>query len=369
MEEGAINWDDRRSRMATMWAVTLLGSGGGNNTVPTPPPLPPTFPDLTYYPPQAVIMWTDGNGTHASDLPTFTATANAPSTTSVTIGAEAGTDLPISYINNLGSLPNATSLYIGGNNLTLFDSSGMTALTYIDCGGSHLIGLSLSANVALVEIHCDNNPEAGMLELPAPPSPLAILTCSNIGLGGTFDLTGYTFIQTLDCINNSISSLIVGDSTGMVNLNCSTNLLTALDVSVNTALQALVCSYNVLSDINLSQNSALTSADISYNQIDCNADFGTFGITSCTSLSTFICAVNLINNLDITNNSLLTYLDCSGNLLDSTGVDNIIIALAGFGLSGGSLNTSGQNPAASPTPASAAALSQLNSSGWSVLTD
>ena len=120
---------------------------------------------------------------------------------------------------------------------------------------------------------------------------IGIVTDINVSNREIRDLRGiehFTFLQTLDCSNNVLTSLDVSRNTALETLRCSDNELTSLDVSSCTALETLYCYDNQLTSLNLSRNTDLT-------------DLG--------------CYNNLLTSLDLSQNTDLRWLDCSDNHL------------------------------------------------------
>ena len=76
------------------------------------------------------------------------------------------------------------------------------------------------------------------------------------------NLTGLKYfknLSTLNCDNNSLTSIDVSSNPALEELNCAGNQLTALDVGSNQALQLLNCEGNHLTYLDLSSNSALSA--------------------------------------------------------------------------------------------------------------
>ncbi|MGL5732046.1 MAG: hypothetical protein ACRCX5_13120, partial [Bacteroidales bacterium] len=70
-------------------------------------------------------------------------------------------------------------------------------------------------------------------------------------------------LTSLDCKNNQLSSLEVGDLTGLIRLDCPDNQLTSLNLTNLTELLALYCENNQLSSLNI-------SLIINLNYLRCN---------------------------------------------------------------------------------------------------
>ena len=78
-----------------------------------------------------------------------------------------------------------------------------------------------------------------------------------------------------------------------------------------TELTTLNCYNNSLTSIDISYNTNLTSVDFSYNQLT------TLDVSNNTNLTTLLCGNNDLSTLDISYNTALTYLHCASNRLSS----------------------------------------------------
>ena len=141
-----------------------------------------------------------------------------------------------------------------------------------------------------------------------------------------------TALTTLDCSDNSLTSLYLSENTALTTLDCSQNSLTSLNVSSNTELQELICSYSGLTSINVSgcsklaklwcSDNSLTALDLSgctaVNSLDFNRNSLTsLDISDCTGLEYIYFEGNQLTSLDVSNNSLLKKLDCTDNRFTS----------------------------------------------------
>jgi hypothetical protein len=115
-------------------------------------------------------------------------------------------------------------------------------------------------------------------------------------------LNDLTWLTTLHCQVNSLTSIDVSTNVNLTSLQVNSNSLTALDVSANVDLITLFCNSN-----------SITSIDVSTN----------------VDLVTFRCHTNLLTSLDVSANVLLTHLPCHTNLLASLDV-SACIALQAF---------------------------------------
>lgn len=104
------------------------------------------------------------------------------------------------------------------------------------------------------------------------------------------DITGiaaFTSLDSLDCSNNTISSIDLSANTSLIYFRCSGNPpLNYLNIASNTNLKYLFCSFTGLTSINVSSNTMLEVFSIINSQ--------------CTTL-------------DIRSNSKLTFLHCNSS--------------------------------------------------------
>ena len=93
------------------------------------------------------------------------------------------------------------------------------------------------------------------------------MNVSNRSISSLLGLAYFTALTSLDCSDNTLSTLNVTNHPRLTNLNCSGNRLTSLIVTSNSKLTKLQCEYNQLSTLDLSKNTALTTVYCYYNNI------------------------------------------------------------------------------------------------------
>jgi hypothetical protein len=97
----------------------------------------------------------------------------------------------------------------------------------------------------------------------------------------------FSSLTTLNCSNNTISTLSVTANTVLQNLICNNNSLSSLNVSANTALIQLNCSNNNLNSLNVKNgnNTNFTLFDARQNtNLSCvNVDSETYSTTNWTN--------------------------------------------------------------------------------------
>ena len=141
---------------------------------------------------------------------------------------------------------------------------------------------------------------------------IGIVTGIDVSYQGIRDLRGiehFTFLQSLDCSSNQLTSLDVSGCTALTDLSCTYNDLTSLDLSRNTALTELDCSSNQLMSLDVSGCTALTDLSCTYN------DLTSLDVSKNTALTELECYNNQLTHLDVSGCTALWTLDCSNNAL------------------------------------------------------
>ena len=83
------------------------------------------------------------------------------------------------------------------------------------------------------------------------------LDCSGKGIKSLEGMEKLNRLQILDCSNNQLTNLDVGQSIYLLELDCSGNNMETLNVSNAIRLQELVCSNNQLTNLDVSGNTKL----------------------------------------------------------------------------------------------------------------
>lgn len=111
----------------------------------------------------------------------------------------------------------------------------------------------------------------------------------------------------------------------------------------------------------------------SVNQLNFNDGTATAisGLSSLNSqtLVTLLANGSLITTIDISGQQALTDVEFNQSALTVTAVNTILTTLDGYGLHNGTVDLSGQTPAAPPSGAGAASAANLSGKGWTVTTD
>ncbi|MBO4390240.1 MAG: hypothetical protein J5825_05235 [Lachnospiraceae bacterium] len=134
------------------------------------------------------------------------------------------------------------------------------------------------------------------------------------GLTG-FDGSVLPKLMKLDCRDNKLTELDLGENTALIELNCSGNPLESLDVSSLSGLRILNCSNIGIDSLDLSANSALKELYCSENRLR------SLDVSGLSDLQLLYCSNNGLDSLDLSHNPKLTYLDCSFNQLSALDTD------------------------------------------------
>lgn len=120
----------------------------------------------------------------------------------------------------------------------------------------------------------------------------------------------FTDLETLDCMDNQLTTLDVTKLTSLKFLVCNDNQLTALDVTGLTSLKNLFCSDNQLTTLDVTGLTSLTDLECNGNQLV------SLDVSTLKELQILWCHGNKMTALDITNNAYLGDLKC-GNQQDN----------------------------------------------------
>lgn len=120
----------------------------------------------------------------------------------------------------------------------------------------------------------------------------------------------FTDLETLDCMDNQLTTLDVTKLTSLKDLVCSDNQLTTLDVTGLTNLTTLICSGNQLTALDVTKLTNLTDLECNDNQLV------SLDVSTLEELKYLWCHGNKMTALDITHNADLWDLEC-GNQQDN----------------------------------------------------
>ena len=120
----------------------------------------------------------------------------------------------------------------------------------------------------------------------------------------------FTDLETLDCMDNQLTTLDVTKLTSLKVLVCNDNQLTTLDVTKLTNLTTLICAGNQLTALDVTKLTNLTDLECNDNQLV------SLNVSTLEELKILWCHGNKMTALDITNKAYLGDLKC-GNQQDN----------------------------------------------------
>lgn len=203
------------------------------------------------------------------------------------------------------------------NKKDISDLKGIEAfpnLTELDCGNNSIQKLDLRQNPMLITLKCNKN-QLTQLDLSKNPD-IDYLNCSENQLE-QLDVS-HLKLEYLDCSNNDLEQLDVKNSKWLRELNCSKNELTALDADVTHKpnLVRVECQNNKLTSLILGENQMLEKLNCANNQLP------QLNLNNMSALKELNCANNQLTVLDVSSSPNLTKLWLKNNHLTSLNLDN-----------------------------------------------
>lgn len=141
------------------------------------------------------------------------------------------------------------------------------------------------------------------------------LSCNNNRLT-VLNVTDSPLLKDLRCYSNSLTSLQMPELPALTYLDCKNNKLTSLDLKGFTALDRLLCQLNSITSLDVSGLTNLKSVDSYNNQLT------SLDASGCTALTRIYCQSNLLETLNTEGCAVLNWLDCESNELVSVDVSS-----------------------------------------------
>ena len=203
------------------------------------------------------------------------------------------------------------------NKKDISDLKGIEAfpnLTELDCGNNSIQKLDLRQNPMLITLKCNKN-QLTQLDLSKNPD-IDYLNCSENQLE-QLDVS-HLKLEYLYCSHNDLEQLDVKNSKWLRELECSKNELTVLDVDVTHKpnLVRVECQNNQLTSLILGENKMLRKLNCANNQLT------QLNLNNMISLTELNCANNQLTVLDVSDSPELTTLWLKNNHLTSLNLDN-----------------------------------------------
>lgn len=188
-------------------------------------------------------------------------------------------------------------------------------LTELKCGNNSIQKLDLRQNPKLKTLKCNKN-QLTQLDLRKNPD-IDYLNCSENQLK-QLDVSHLKDLVTLDCSHNDLEQLDVRNSKFLETLYCSSNRLTELDAEVThkSRLVSVECQNNQLTSLILGQNKLLKKLNCANNQLT------QLNLNNMNSLKELKCQNNQLTALDVSSSPNLTTLVLKNNHLTSLNLDN-----------------------------------------------
>ena len=211
---------------------------------------------------------------------------------------------------------NVTTIEI--NNKGVSDLKGIEAfpnLKELNCGNNSIQKLDLRQNPELEKLICNKN-QLTQLDLSKNPK-IYHLKCSENQLE-QLDVSNLKDLVTIDCSHNNLEQLDVKNSKFLVALNCSANRLTELDADVThkPSLERVECQNNQLTSLILGENKGLKKLNCAHNQLT------QLNLNNMISLTELKCQNNQLTALDVSSSPDLTTLVLKNNHLTSLNLDS-----------------------------------------------
>lgn len=154
---------------------------------------------------------------------------------------------------DLSKNPDIDYLYCSENQLEQLDVSHLQ-LKYLYCSHNDLEQLDVKNSKLLIELDCSKNNRLTALDLDVAHKPnLVRVECQNNQLTSLI-LGENKGLEKLNCANNQLTQLNLKNMISLKELRCQNNQLTALDVSSSPNLTTLVLKNNHLTSLNLDNN-------------------------------------------------------------------------------------------------------------------
>lgn len=188
-------------------------------------------------------------------------------------------------------------------------------LTELDCGNNSIQNLDLRQNPKLRKLICNNN-QLTQLDLSKNPD-IYYLNCSENQLE-QLDVSNLKALENLDCSHNDLEQLDVRNSKFLRVLYCSSNRLTELDADVSHKFQlvSVECQNNQLTSLILGQNKLLKKLNCANNQLT------QLNLNNMIALEELKCQNNQLTALDVSSSPNLTTLVLKNNHLTSLNLDS-----------------------------------------------
>lgn len=206
----------------------------------------------------------------------------------------------ISSLRGIEAFPNLTELKCGNNSIQKLDLRQNPKLKTLKCNKNQLTQLDLSKNPDIDYLNCSEN-QLKQLDV-SNLKDLVMLNCSHNDLE-QLDVRNSKFLETLYCSWNRLTELDadVTHKSRLVSVECQNNQLTSLILGQNKLLKKLNCAHNQLTQLNLNNMSALKELNCANNQLT------VLDVSDSPELTTLWLKNNHLTSLNLDNNPNLNF--------------------------------------------------------------
>lgn len=211
---------------------------------------------------------------------------------------------------------NVETIEVNGRNISnLKGIEAFPNLKELNCGNNSIQKLDLRQNPELEKLICNEN-QLTQLDLSKNPKIYHLICFWN--QLEQLDVSNLKDLVTLDCSHNDLEQLNVKNSKSLVALNCSWNRLTELDADVShkSHLERVECQNNQLTSLILGENKGLKKLNCANNQLP------QLNLNNMISLKELKCQNNQLTALDVSSSPNLATLVLKNNHLTSLNLDN-----------------------------------------------
>ena len=205
----------------------------------------------------------------------------------------------ISSLRGIEAFPNLTELDCGNNSIQKLDLRQNPMLITLKCNKNQLTQLDLSKNPDIDYLNCSENQ---LEQLDVSHLKLEYLYCSHNDLE-QLDVKNSKWLRELDCSKNELTVLDVDviHKPNLVRVECQNNQLTSLILGENKMLRKLNCANNQLTQLNLNNMISLTELNCANNQLT------VLDVSSSPNLTTLWLKNNQLTSLNLDNNPNLNF--------------------------------------------------------------
>lgn len=205
----------------------------------------------------------------------------------------------ISSLRGIEAFPNLTELDCGNNSIQKLDLRQNPMLITLKCNKNQLTQLDLSKNPDIDYLNCSENQ---LEQLDVSHLKLEYLYCSHNDLE-QLDVKNSKWLRELDCSKNELTKLDVDvtHKPNLVRVECQNNQLTSLILGENKMLRKLNCANNQLTQLNLNNMISLTELNCANNQLT------VLDVSSSPNLTTLWLKNNQLTSLNLDNNPNLNF--------------------------------------------------------------